>query len=88
MTLNKLINGRSIYAWRFLILIMLGLFGFFGTRLYASIDRNTATIYGLAEHGVSKTDIVPLQADIRELRGEIRELNGYLRDNRVGGPKI
>jgi len=85
MTLSKLINGKSVYAWRFLVLILLGLFGFFGTRLYASIDRNSVAVYDLMKISVSKTDLAPLQTDIRELRGEIRELNYHLRDNKVGG---
>jgi len=87
MTLGKLFNGRSTYAWRFLILIMLSLFGFFGTRLYASIDRNSVAVYELVNSGVSKADIAPLQTDIRELRGEIRELNYYLRNNKAGSQK-
>ena len=85
MTLNELMNSSSVYVWRFLVLIMLGLFGFFGTRLYASIDRNSIAVYELVKISAFKTDLAPLQTDIRELRREIRELNYHLRDKTKAG---
>jgi len=78
--LKKLINGRSIYAWRFLVMMLLVLFGFFGTRLYAQIDRNTQSIVALSAASLQSHDIDPLRKDIRELRSELRDVNGYLRD--------
>ena len=81
--LSNRLNGKSIYIWRVLIIILFGILGFFGTRLYAQIDRNQDAIYAIATSTATKNDlqsvILPMERDIRELRSEMRNLNSYLR---------
>jgi len=78
--LKKLINGRSIYAWRFLVMLLLMLFGFYGTRLYAQIDNLSQSVVTLSTNSLKARDIEPLRHDIRELRADLKDVNGYLRD--------
>ena len=72
--LKNLLNGQSIYLWRVLILILLGLLGFFGTRLYAQMDRNSIAIYEIAKSAVKESDIRELNSNINDLRKEIIEI--------------
>lgn len=86
MTLKQLANDRSVYIWRFLVLILLGLFGFFGTRLYAQIDRNQENIYKITKQVVMKSDLEHMQSDIREIRVDVKEINRYLRNKNTKVP--
>lgn len=80
----KAFNEKSVYIWRIAVVIILALLGFFGTRLYAELDRNQAVTIQAMSNSVQKSDLAPMQQDIRELRGEVRELNSYLRDSKKG----
>jgi hypothetical protein len=80
MTFKKLLTEQSTYLWRVLVLILIGVLGFYGGRLYARVDKNQDLINKVAIEAITQADITPIVTDIRELRGEIRELNCFLRN--------
>ena len=72
--LKNLLNGQSIYLWRVLIIVLFGILGFFGTRLYAQIDRNSIAIYEIAKNTAKKSDVDNINSNINDLRKEIIEI--------------
>jgi len=72
---DKFLNDVLIYSWRFIVLMLITVLGFMGSRLYTQVDQISNFI---STEVVCWKDIEPVRKDIRELRAEIRELNGYL----------
>lgn len=64
---RKIINDNSTAVWRVLVILIFTMGGFYGKRMYAGQDSNTAKINILAIEVARRIDLEPLQAAIEKL---------------------